>query len=141
MHSVKTKWKDNLAFDSHIDNHILRIDASGDLGDDTGPSPKKLLLSSLAGCTGMDVVSLLKKMRVPITGLEMDIEADLTEEHPKVYSEIRLVYRFYGKDLNKEKVEKAVRLSQEKYCGVSEMLRKNCPVNYSIRYEEEILAI
>ena len=140
MHSVKTKWVNKMAFDSQVDNHTIRIDTSGLLGNDTGPSPKKLLLSSLAGCTGMDVVSLLKKMRVTISGFEMDIDADLTEEHPKVYSEIRLVYRFYGVDLNKEKIEKAVRLSQEKYCGVSEMLRKNSPLNYSIEYVEKMVS-
>ena len=137
IHKVKTTWKDKMAFDSQIDNHTIRIDIGGELGDDSGPSPKKLLLSSLAGCTGMDVVSLLKKMRVNILGFEMDIEADLTEEHPKIYSEIRLLYRFFGKDLNKEKVEKSVRLSQEKYCGVSAMLRKNCPINYRIEYVDK----
>ncbi|MFT5766086.1 MAG: putative redox protein, partial [Saprospiraceae bacterium] len=83
MHSVKTNWKNKMAFDSQIDKHTVRIDTGGELGDDSGPSPKKLLLASLAGCTGMDVVSLLKKMRVTITGFEIDIEADLTEEHPK----------------------------------------------------------
>lgn len=134
MHSVKTNWVDKMAFDSQIDKHTLRIDAPPILGDDSGPSPKKLLLSSLAGCTGMDVVSLLNKMKVPFTGLEMDIEADLTEEHPKVYSEIRLVYRFFGENLNRTKVEKAVAISQDKYCGVSAMLRKNSPINYSIEY-------
>jgi putative redox protein len=137
VNSVNTIWKNKMAFDSHVDNHTIRIDTGGEIGDDSGPSPKKLLLSSLAGCTGMDVVSLLKKMRVLITGFEIDIEADLTEEHPKVYSEIRLVYRFFGEELNKEKVEKSVRLSQEKYCGVSAMLKKNCPVNYRIEYVEE----
>ena len=137
MHSVKTKWVNKMAFDSQVDNHTVRIDTSGPLGDDTGPSPKKLLLSSLAGCTGMDVASLLKKMRVDLDGFEMDIEADLTEEHPKVYSEIRLIYRFYGSNLKRKKIEEAVRLSQEKYCGVSEMLKKNSPLEYSIEYVEE----
>jgi len=137
-HTVKTIWKDKMAFDSQIDKHTLRIDAAGLLGDDSGPSPKKLLLASLAGCTGMDVVSLLKKMRVPFTNFEMDIDADLTDEHPKVYEEIRIIYRIFGNDLNQEKVEKAIDLSQEKYCGVSAMLKKNSPVNYSIEYVEEI---
>jgi len=136
QHTVNTIWKEKMAFDSQIDNHTIRIDTGGELGDDSGPSPKKLLLASLAGCTGMDVVSLLKKMRVSITGFEMDIEADLTEEHPKVYSEIRLVYRFFGTELNKEKIEKSVRLSQDKYCGVSAMLKENSPINYSIEYVE-----
>lgn len=141
LHNVKTTWKNKMAFDSQIDNHTIRIDTNGEIGDDSGPSPKKLLLSSLAGCTGMDVVSLLKKMRVTISGFEMDIEADLTDEHPKVYSEIRLVYRFYGTDMNKEKVEKSVQLSQEKYCGVSAMLRKNSPINYRIEYVEEQITV
>lgn len=137
IHKVKTVWKDKMAFDSRIDNHTIRIDASDPLGDDTGPSPKKLLLSSLAGCTGMDVVSLLKKMRVPFSNFEMDVDADLTDEHPKVYSEIRIVYRIFGTQLNKEKVEKAIDLSQEKYCGVSAMLEKNSPIKYTIEYIEE----
>jgi len=141
MHSVKTKWVDKMAFDSRIDNHTIRIDTAGLIGDDSGPSPKKLLLSSLAGCTGMDVVSLLKKMRVPISRFEMDIEADLTEQHPKVYSEIRLIYRFFGTDLKKEKIEKIVQLSQDKYCGVSAMLKKNSPINYQIEYVEEEVAV
>lgn len=141
MHSVKTNWINKMAFDSQIDNHTIRIDTIGLMGDDSGPSPKKLLLSSLAGCTGMDVVALLKKMRVNISGFEMDIEADLTDEHPKVYSEIRLIYRFSGSDLNKEKIEKSVQLSQEKYCGVSAMLKKNCPIIYSIEYVEEMVTI
>jgi putative redox protein len=139
IHKVKTIWKEKMAFDSQIDNHILRIDTSDLLGDDTGPSPKKLLLASLAGCTGMDVVSLLNKMHAPITNFEMDIEADLTEEHPKVYSEIRLTYRIYGHQLNKEKVQKAVDLSKDKYCGVSAMLKSNSPIIYAIEYVEETL--
>jgi putative redox protein len=137
MHSIKVKWVNKMAFDSQVDNHTVRIDTGELLGDNSGPSPKKLLLSSLAGCTGMDVVSLLNKMRVTFTGFEMDIDADLTNEHPRVYSEIRLIYRFFGNNLNKEKMEKAVRLSQEKYCGVSAMLRKNSPVKYSIEYVEK----
>jgi len=138
IHNVKTIWKDKMAFDSQIDNHIIRIDTGGELGDDSGPSPKKLLLASLAGCTGMDVVSLLNKMRVPFTNVEMDIDANLTNEHPKVYSEIRIVYRVFGTQLNKDKVKKAVDLSQERYCGVSAMLKKNSPITYSIEYVEEI---
>lgn len=134
MHKVKTSWKNKMAFDSQIDTHVLRTDSSEPLGDDSGPSPKKLLLASLAGCTGVDVVSLLEKMRVPITGFEMDVEADLTDEHPKVYSEIRLIYRFFGEDLNTAKIEKAVKLSKDKYCGVSAMLQKNCPILSSIEY-------
>ena len=137
IHQVKTTWKENMAFESQIGNHTVRMDAAAPLGDDSGASPKKLLLASLAGCTGMDVVSLLKKMRVPFTNFEMDIDADLTEEHPKVYSEIRIKYRVFGTQLNKEKVNKAINLSKEKYCGVSAMLEKNSPIVYIIEYVEE----
>lgn len=134
---INTVWKEKMAFDSQLDNHTVRMDATPEMGDDSGPSPKKLVLAGLAGCTGMDVASLLKKMRVPITGFEIEIEADLTEEHPIVFSEIRMKYLLFGKDLNKEKVKKAVSLSQEKYCGVSAMLRKNSPITYSIVYANE----
>ena len=135
-HAINTKWIEHMAFDSHIGKHTIRIDTSGEYGDDTGAGPKQLLLSALAGCTGMDVVSLLKKMRVPFTGLEIDVTADLTYTHPKIYSEIRLVYRVFGNELDKAKVKKAVDLSQEKYCGVSAMLRKNSPILYDIEYAD-----
>ena len=136
-HSTKTVWKSNMAFDGKVDGHTIHIDAQPPLGDGTGPGPKKLLLISLAGCTGMDVVSLLKKMRVPFTGLEIGVDADLTEEHPKVYSEIRITYRVFGTDLDKEKVQKAVGLSQERYCGVSAMLRENSPLTYTVGYVDQ----
>lgn len=133
-HKVKTVWKDKMAFDSVIDDHTIRVDTNGIIGDNSGPGPKKLLLTALTGCTGMDVVSLLKKMRVPFTNFEMDVEAGLTDEHPKVYANISITYRLYGTDLNTEKIEKAITLSQEKYCGVNAMLKKNSPIDYSIEY-------
>lgn len=113
------------------------MDTTPELGDDSGPSPKQLVLAGLAGCTGMDAVSLLRKMRVDFKGFEINIEADLTEEHPIVFSEIRISYLIFGKDLNKDKVKKAIDLSQEKYCGVSAMLRKNSPINFTISYADE----
>ena len=89
-YKVNTVWKEKMAFESQLGNHVVRMDATPELGDDSGASPKQLLLAGLAGCTGMDVASLLKKMRVPFTNFEMDIETDLTEEHPIVFSQIRL---------------------------------------------------
>lgn len=136
LHETTTRWVKNLAFTSEIDSHTLVMDAKADMGDDSGPSPKKLLLSSLAGCTGMDVVSLLNKMRVPFTGLTLKVSAELTDEHPKVYSEITIIYQVFGQNLDKTKVEKAVKLSKEKYCGVSAMLEKNSPIKFIIEYLE-----
>jgi putative redox protein len=133
-YKVNTVWKEKMAFESQLGNHVVRMDATPELGDDSGASPKQLLLAGLAGCTGMDVASLLKKMRVSFTNFEMDIEADLTEEHPIVFSQIRLKYIFWGENLDKAKVEKAVNLSKDRYCGVSAMLKKNSPIEYSIEY-------
>lgn len=134
---IKTVWKDKMAFDSHVGNHVVRMDTMPELGDDSGASPKHLVLAGLAGCSGMDVVSLLRKMRVDFTGFEIQVLTELTEEeHPHVFAAIHMIYRVEGKNLDKEKVKKAVDLSQERYCGVSAMLKKNGPVEYSIEYSE-----
>lgn len=133
-YKVNTVWKEKMAFESQLGNHTVRMDTTPEMGDDSGANPKQLLLAGLAGCTGMDVVSLLNKMRVPFTNFEMGIEADLIEEHPIVFSEIRLKYVFWGDNLDKAKVKKAVKLSQDKYCGVSAMLKKNSPITYTIEY-------
>ncbi|MGB0918013.1 MAG: OsmC family protein [Flavobacteriales bacterium] len=133
-YKVNTVWKDKMAFDSQLGNHTVRMDTTPEMGDDSGPSPKQLVLAGLAGCTGMDVVSLLKKMRVEYDSFEIYIEADLTEEHPIVFSEIRMIYKVKGENINQAKVEKAISLSQDRYCGVSAMLKKNSPVNYTIEY-------
>ena len=108
MYSVKTKWVNKMAFDSQVGNHTIRTDTTSPMGDDSGASPKRLLLAGLAGCTGMDVASLLEKMRVSITGFEIDVEADLTEDYPVVFSEVRILYRFFGSNLKREKIEKCL---------------------------------
>ncbi len=137
MYNVTTKWVERMRFNSEIGNHIVNLDTTPPLGEDKGVSPKKLLLTSLAGCTGMDVVSLLEKMRVEVAKFEMETEAELTQEHPVVFSIIRLTYHFYGSELKKDKIEKAINLSKTKYCGVSAMLSKACPIEYAIEYHEQ----
>lgn len=132
MHTIKSTWVDKMAFDNQLVNHIVRTDTVEPLGIDSGASPKRLVLAGLAGCSGIDVVSVLNKMRVKFDSFTIDVEADLTEEHPKVYSHIRMTYRFTGENLNAEKIKKAVDLSILTYCGVSAMLRKNCPIDYEI---------
>ncbi|HHM21427.1 MAG TPA: OsmC family peroxiredoxin [Bacteroidetes bacterium] len=131
-HFVSTIWKNKLAFESHINDHIIFIDSNGEDSDHIGPNPKPLMLSSLAGCSGMDVMSLLPKMRVSVSSFRMDIQAELTTEHPKIYSHIHLDYFFEGENPKVDKILKAVRLSQERYCGVSEMIRRVCPLTYSV---------
>jgi putative redox protein len=127
------RWDAGMAFNVCQDGHDFTIDAASEFGGlDRGPRPKGLLLSGLAGCTGMDVISVLRKMRVEFQALKVRVEADLTEEHPKVFSRIHIQYAFQGRDLPLDKLEKAVTLSQERYCGVSAMLRLVCPITWEI---------
>jgi putative redox protein len=136
VHHVTTTWANKLAFDSEVNNHVVRIDGKPPQGEDSGPGPKALLLTALTGCTGMDVASLLPKMRVEFDSLVIEAEAEQTEEHPKVYKFIKLTFRISGKGISEEKVRKAIELSQEKYCGVTAMLRAHCPITWDLAIEE-----
>lgn len=135
--SVSTKWLENMAFESEINGHKLIIDAgpaSG--GEDRGPRPKALMLSALGGCTAMDIVAILKKMRIDIDGLNVIVEGDLTEEYPKHFFKMHVIYEFKGKDLPLDKLQKAIDLSSEKYCGVSAVYRKTMELTSEIRILE-----
>jgi len=133
METIHVKWNEEMSFQTEVNGHKLILDAAANVGGkDAGPRPKPLLLVALGGCTGMDVVSLLKKMRVDIDDFNVAVEADLNEEHPKYYNKIHLKYEIWGKDLPLEKIEKAVNLSQEKYCGVSAMLGKVATMSHEI---------
>ena len=117
---VETSWKGNMMFDATVSGHHVIMDAHPAVGgEDKGCRPKELMLASLAGCTGMDVVSILKKMRVEFTALDIRVSADVTEEHPKHYEKMRVDYEFTGEHLDPAQLKKAVQLSQERYCGVS----------------------
>jgi putative redox protein len=125
-----------MAFETEMNGHKLILDASPENGgEDKGPRPKALMLLALAGCTGMDVVSILKKMRVEVEGFWVSVEGNLTEEHPKYYDQIHVIYHFKGKDLPMDKLEKAVKLSEDKYCGVSALYKKVIPVTTEIKVE------
>ena len=122
-------------------NHWVTMDVAESAGGyDAGIRPKELLLLSLGGCTGSDVAAILKKKRVKIDGFEMNVSAENTEEHPKVYKDMHIEYVFYGKDIKEKDVERAIELSTTKYCAVSEMLRKAMEITHSykiINSEEE----
>ncbi|CAB1129791.1 OsmC/Ohr family protein [Candidatus Hydrogenisulfobacillus filiaventi] len=109
--------------------HVVLMDAAPEVGGtDAGTRPMELTLVSLGGCTGMDVVSILRKMRVAIDAFDVDIDADRAPQHPKVYTEIRMRYRLQSADATPEQLMRAVRLSQEKYCSVSAMLRETARI-------------
>lgn len=131
---VKVSYLENMAFEAEINGHKIILDAAEEVGgENRGPRPKPLLLTALAGCTGMDVVSILKKMRVEFDDFNVIVEGDLTEEHPKQFYKMNVIYEFKGKDLPLEKLEKAVSLSEETYCGVSAMYRKAVEITSEIR--------
>jgi putative redox protein len=131
---VKVNWLENMAFEAEVNGHNIIIDAAEPVGgENRGPRPKPLMLVALAGCTGMDVISILKKMRVEVEGFNVVVEGELTEEHPKQFSQMRVIYEFKGKDLPIDKLEKAVNLSEERYCGVSAMYRKAIGITSEIR--------
>ena len=124
---VRVNWLENMAFEAEVNGHKIIIDAAEAVGgENRGPRPKPLMLVALAGCTGMDVVSILKKMRVEVETFNVVVEGDLTEEHPKQFSKMRIIYEFKGNDLPMDKLEKAINLSEERYCGVSEIGRASC---------------
>ncbi|QIA06517.1 OsmC family protein [Draconibacterium halophilum] len=136
-HVIDMAWTDKLAFETNMDGHKLVVDATKEVGgSDLGPRPKKLMLTALAGCTGIDVVMILKKMKVEVEAFNVIVEGELTEEHPIHYNKMTIVYQFKGKDLPMAKLEKAVKLSEEKYCGVSAVYREAVEMKTEIRIVE-----
>jgi putative redox protein len=134
-HHSELKWIDELKFDAFQNGKTLRIDANPDETTTTGVRPKALILTSLAGCTAIDVVELLKKMRVGFSDFGIQVSGELTEEHPKTYKTVILTYSIKLADANdKSKVEKAVQLSQDTYCGVSAMVKKFANLQVHIEY-------
>lgn len=123
-----TIWKGAHQFQSEHDGNVIAVD-----GDKVnGHGPKALLLSGLAGCSGIDVVDILEKMRVEFSDFSMEAEAEQTEDHPKVFTAVVITYRIKTAPENEDKVRKAIELSLDKYCGVAAMLKKNSAVNYNL---------
>ena len=131
---VQTKWSQGSQFVSNnpSGHSLTMFDASEDQGNTAGFGPKALMLSSLAGCSGLDVVSLLKKMRAEVAEFTIDVTAELTEEHPKYYNKVKVDYHFSDANLEADKIQKAVNLSVTKYCGVMEMFRQFSTVETEI---------
>jgi putative redox protein len=139
MAVTKGRWVGGMTF--HVrtpSNHDVYMDASPEVGGNDGAArPFELLAVALIGCTGMDVVSILKKMKVENYSLEFECEFEKAPEHPKYLTKAHLKYIFTGKDLPRDKIEKAVKLSQERYCSVSETLRGKAELTYEIIIKEE----
>ena len=134
---VNTRWLENMSFESEINGHRIVVDAKEEVGgQDKGPRPKPLMLAALGGCTSMDVISILKKMRVELKSLNVIVEGELSEEHPKRFTKMHVIYEVEGENLPMDKIQKAVTLSEEKYCGVSVVYRQAMEITSEIRIKE-----
>ncbi|MVO09853.1 OsmC family peroxiredoxin [Flavobacterium sp. TP390] len=138
-HTTTTTWKHNMQFEStNPSGETFLINAAPEHGGaGAGLRPKALLLSSLAGCSGLDVASLIEKMKLEVADFKIETIANLTEEHPKVYDAVTVEYHFYGKNLDENKLQKAVNLSVEKYCGVMEMFRQFAKIDIKTIFHHE----
>jgi len=134
-HSVSTTFNGGMSFTAEVGDHHIRMDAGpADGGIDSGPGPKKLMLTSLAGCTGIDIVSILDKMRAAFSDFSIIVDAGLSEDYPKIYNVVNILYSITIAVEDRPKMEKAVKLSEDKYCGVMAMFRSFAEVNTSIKY-------
>jgi len=126
-----------MAFESITDSGSVMLDAAEAVGGkNAGLRPKSLMLVALAGCTAMDVASLFAKMRAEPEDFKVIVSAELTDKHPKIYKNVKVTYKFCGKDLKKDKLEKAVNLSLTRYCGVTAMFNSFTEVKSEILYYE-----
>jgi putative redox protein len=131
--NVSIKFRNNMSFDVDVNGHKMIIDTAPELGgDDLGPRPKSLMLVSLAGCTGMDIVSLLRKMKIEIDDLKIEVEGHITSDHPRHFDRMHIKYIITGNNLPADKVNYAIDLSLQKYCGVSYNFEKSMAITHEL---------
>ncbi len=129
---INMSWKGKLAFEAETESgHRFMLDAKPKVGgEDKGPRPMEVLLISLAGCTGMDVASILAKKRVNLQSMTVKVNAEQAPQHPKYFTKIDVEFNFEGKDIKEEDVKRAIELSKDKYCSVSVMLKDKAEISY-----------
>lgn len=134
-HSIQSSFSGGMAFKTNINGHEVLTDTTeDDGGSNSGPSPKRLMLTALSGCTGIDIVSILNKMKVSFSDFTIDIDATLSEAHPKIYEHVKLIYSIRIAESDHAKMEKAVNISQEKYCGVYAMFSAFAKMESIVRF-------
>ena len=132
--TVITNWKNGTTEFECISPNGVKTVLGTSTENNKIASPKAMMLSTLAVCSGLDIVAIVGKMRVELDNFKINTVASLTEEHPKYYDKVKVQYQFFGKDLDKEKIEKAVNLSVTRYCGVMEMFRGFSKLKTEIKY-------
>jgi putative redox protein len=136
-HKVETQWMGKMQFNALVNGHTVIMDAPERAGgEDAGPIPKPFVLTALSGCTGMDVISILRKQGVEVNDFNVVVTGEISKSHPIVYTSIHLIYEFEGKEASMQAALKAVTDSQELFCGVSAMLKKVVPVTWDVTYNE-----
>jgi putative redox protein len=127
----KIEWNGKMKFAGGPEGFSVPLDSTPPLGEDTGMSPKQMMLVSICGCTGMDVVALLKKYKQPLVTMSIEAEADTTDDHPRIFKEVHVRYVATG-EVEIERLKTAVDLSMNQYCGVSAIVAKACPIRFSV---------
>ena len=134
-HEVEVQWMGKMQFNALVNGHTIIMDGPEKVGgEDNGPIPKPFVLTALAGCTGMDVAAILRKAQKQVNDFDMKVTGQISSSLPIQYTSIHVIYDFKGPQENKEAALKAVTDSQEKYCGVSSMLKKALPVTWEVNY-------
>ena len=134
-HEIDVQWMGKMQFNALVNGHTVVMDAPEKVGgEDNGPIPKPFVLTALAGCTGMDIVAILRKADKNPDDFDMKVIGEISKRAPIEYISVHLIYEFKGKPENREAALNAVNDSQEKYCGVSSMLKKALPVTWEVNY-------
>jgi len=135
VHEIEAQWMGKMQFNALVNGHTVVMDAPEKVGgEDNGPIPKPLILTALSGCTGMDIVAILRKAEKEVDDFDMKVIGEISKRAPIEYIAIHVIYNFKGKSENEDSALNAVNDSQEKYCGVSNMLKKALPVTWEVYY-------
>ncbi len=135
QHEIETQWMGKMQFNALVNGHTIIMDAPERVGgEDNGPIPKPFVLTALSGCTGMDIVAILRKANKEVSDFSIKVTGELSKQAPIAYVAMHVVYDFQGESTHQEAALEAVTLSQEKYCGVSQMLKKALPVTWEVNY-------
>lgn len=139
-HEIEVQWMGKMQFNALVNGHTIIMDGPEKVGgEDNGPIPKPFVLTALAGCTGMDIAAILRKANKNPDDFDMKVIGEISKRAPIEYIAIHVIYDFKGPDGNKEAALNAVTDSQEKYCGVSSMLKKALPVTWEVKYNGELI--
>lgn len=135
QHEIETQWMGKMQFNALVNGHSIIMDAPDRVGgEDNGPIPKPFILTALSGCTGMDIIAILRKAQKEVRDLNIKVTGELSKQQPVSYVAMHVVYDFKGDESCKDAALEAVTLSQEKYCGVSQMLKKALPITWEVNY-------